>query len=99
MVHGLGAEQRTITVVFPQGRLPGGNAGSSAAQKGRFTRASNAPSVISTWPGKPADCTCRKFKTTAWISRGSCFRFADADAATGCERSRTKLRLHDRSRK
>src|SRR5687768_7452959 len=83
MVQGWGTVHCTTTVVLPHARLPGGSEGSRAAHAGRLARASIAPGMISTWPGRPAVCILRKCVTEAWMSPGSCFPLDDASAATG----------------
>src|SRR6187455_2435475 len=101
MVHGWGEAQRTPTVVLPHGRLPAASEASSAAHAGRLLRGSMSPVVISTSPGRPADCECKKLMTTSWMRRGSCLGGTGAVAAgtAVAETSATKLRLHPSSQK
>src|SRR5687768_11736339 len=85
-----------MTVVFPQGRVPGGKEGSSALQAGSPTRASIGPGVISTSPGRPIDCICRKLKTACWTAYGSCLAVAGAEAAAETGEGRIKGRRMSR---
>src|SRR5690242_10545811 len=96
MVQGLGAVHCTMTVVFPQGRVPGGREGSSAVQADNATRASIGPGVISTSPGRPIDCICRKLKTACWTARGFCLATAGAEAAAEMDGGRIRGRRMSR---
>src|ERR1700758_3844795 len=64
--------QRTPTVVCPYVRAPGGTNGSSEVQAAR-PRGNTGATVMLTWPGKPADCCCRKASATARIDSPSCW--------------------------
>src|SRR6266702_5576749 len=85
MVHGFSPAQRTPTVMRPHRRAPLGMNGSIIVQAAR-PRGNAGATVISTLPGKPADCCCKNASAALRIASGSCWPGRGAACASGAPR-------------
>ena len=85
MVHGRSPAQRTPTVMRPHRRAPLGMKGSSVVQAAS-PRGNAGATVISTLPGKPADCCCKKASAALRIASASCWPASGTGCATAAGR-------------